>query len=80
MQIPIIQGQFNAKDAADIISKFIEIKIKYHEGKIKTDSSEEDIKYRETKIKTLQNYMKETRQFLLLKENNIVMEAIINIS
>ena len=57
MKIHLIKGQFSSKDALDIITKMINIKIKFQEEKIENSHNEEDIKMRETRIKILQNYL-----------------------
>jgi hypothetical protein len=62
MEIHLIQGEFNPKDALDLVTKMIHVKIKYHESKISENSSEEDIKYRETKIKKLQKELYDFRK------------------
>ncbi|MFP5041194.1 hypothetical protein [Parasediminibacterium sp. JCM 36343] len=64
MNIQLIQGQFNAKDAIDIIAQMIQVKVKYHESKISNTSNEEDIKFAEGKIKRLQNDLSEIRKFV----------------
>ena len=63
MNLQLIQGQFNSKEAIDIIAQMIHVKIKFHENKINSGSSEEDIKYRESKIKKLQKDLYEFRKF-----------------
>lgn len=75
MNIQLIQGQFSTKDALDIITQMMHVKIKYHEQKIHHSSNEEDIKMRETKIKRLQkdlfeakNYMEQGGNILLTGE------------
>jgi len=62
MNIQLIQGTFSTKDAIDLITRMIQIKIMYHENKISENSSEEDIKYRESKIKKLQKELYEFRK------------------
>ncbi|MDN3655350.1 hypothetical protein QWZ08_06930 [Ferruginibacter paludis] len=79
MTIQLIQGQFNANEAIDIITKMIHVKIKYHENKIAGNSNEEDIKNRETKIKHLQKELFEARKGILLKKENVGIDATINI-
>lgn len=78
MNIPLIQGQFSAKDATDLITQLIHVKIKFHEGKINHASSEEDIKMREQRIKQLQKDLYEARLFL--ESEPIGVEAIISLS
>lgn len=64
MNIQLIQGQFSGKDALDIITKMMHVKIKYHEEKIQHSSNEEDIKMRETKIKRLQKDLFEAKHYI----------------
>lgn len=79
MHIQLIQGEFSAKDALDLITQIIHIKIKYHENKISTTGSEEDIKYRESKIKKLQKELFELRNLIDSKASGVQLNAIINI-
>ena len=51
--IQLIHGQFNTKDALDLVTKMIDAKIKFHESRINSFCEEEDVKMRENKIKTL---------------------------
>lgn len=61
MNIQLIQGQFSAQDAIDIITQMINVKIKFHESKINNAHNEEDIKMRERRIKQLQQQLHESR-------------------
>lgn len=79
MMIQLIQGEFSANDALELISQMIQIKIKYHENKISSQSNEEDIKTREVKIKRLQKELFELRRNVK-SNNNVKVEAIINIA
>ncbi|MBS1741784.1 MAG: hypothetical protein JST81_02010 [Bacteroidetes bacterium] len=79
MKIQLIQGAFNSKDALDLITQLMNIKIKYHENKINSDSSEEDIKWRESKIKRLHNELFECREGIQSADKNVTIESIINI-
>ena len=80
MNIQLIQGQFNAKEAIEIITQMIHVKIKYHENKITSNCNEEDIKNRETKIKRLQKDLYEARNIALKKNEDLNIEAVIGIS
>jgi len=80
MNIQLIQGQFNANEAIEIITQMIHVKIKYHENKITGNSNEEDIKSRETKIKRLQKELFEAREIVLSKRKNISIDAVITIT
>ena len=64
MNISLIQGQFSTKDAIDIITQMIHVKIKFHESKIISTSSEEDVKMREKRIKQLQKDLFEVRKHI----------------
>ena len=50
MNIQLIQGEFSSNDAIDLMTQMVHIKIKYHENKINSHSSEDDIK---TKLKEI---------------------------
>jgi hypothetical protein len=64
MNIQLIQGNFSAKDALEIVTQMIHIKIKLHESKISHNGNEEDIKGREIKIKRLQKDLYDIRNFI----------------
>ena len=80
MNIQLIKGQFNAKDAIDVITQMIHVKVKYHESKISTTSNEDDIKMRETKIKRLQKDLFEIRKFIEQCDVKINIQSEINLS
>jgi hypothetical protein len=80
MNVQLIQGQFMPNEAIEVITKMIQIKIKYHENKISELTSEEDIKRREAKIKTLQNELVEVRNEIGSKKEKINIDALINIA
>ena len=61
MKINIIKGKFKPDEALSIITKMIDVKIKFQEEKIKTSDNEEDIKMRENRIKSLQKELYESR-------------------
>lgn len=69
MNIQLIQGHFSAEEVIEIVTKMMNIKIKFHEKKISNSSNEEDIKMRENKIKKLQNDLKAFREALSKKEH-----------
>lgn len=79
MNVQLIQGQFSAKDALDILTQMVHVKVKYHEHKINGTSSEEDIKRREAKIKSLQKDLFEARKNMLANGKQINIEAVIRI-
>lgn len=79
MNIQLIQGEFSAPDALELVTQMIQLKIKYHESKIVTDTSEEDIKYRESRIKRLQKELAELREAMVLNNKNVQLEGTIKI-
>lgn len=79
MNVQLIQGEFNTNDALELITQMVQIKIKYHENKINSQSSEEDIKTRETKIKRLQKELYELRESINSKNKRVKVEAQIHI-
>ena len=64
MELHLIDGQFSVTDAIAILTQLTEVKIKYHENKIKSSHNEEDIKMRERKIKNLQKELAESREHI----------------
>ena len=80
MNIQLIQGNFTAKDALEIITRMIHVKIKYHESKIGYNINEEDIKFREAKIKRLQKDLFEISDFINKNGGKINLESQIQLS
>lgn len=79
MEIQLINGQFNAIEAIGIITEMVQVKIKYHENKIKESHNEEDIKMRERKIKALQNQLSISRDYINKNSENIIINSTINL-
>lgn len=79
MNIQLIQGAFSSKDALDLITQMIHIKVKYHENKINNSSNEEDIKFREMKIKRLQKELFDCRKKIDANNSNVKLDATIQI-
>lgn len=79
MNIQLIQGEFNPKDALELLTQMIHIKIKYHENKIVNNSTEEDIKSRESKIKQLQKELYELRENINSKNKSYKIDGTIKI-
>lgn len=79
MELQLIKGHFTPQDAVDLITRIIDIKIKYHEGKITSKSSEEDIKMREKRIKQLQKELFEVRQYIGRKTGKISLDSTLTI-
>ncbi len=79
MKLQLMQGKFSSRDALELITNMVHIKIKYHENKIANNTSEEDIKSRESKIKQLQKQLFELRETIITNNGNLTIEGIINI-
>ena len=75
MNIHLINGSFDSKDGIELITQFIDVKIKFHENKISKAHTEEDIKMRERRIKQLQNDLHNARKYIEHKGNNIAIES-----
>lgn len=79
LSIQLIQGQFNTKDALDLVIKMIDAKIRFHESRITNLCEEEDVKMRENKIKLLQKDLFEARKLIESGEEiNIESEIILS--
>lgn len=79
MNVHLIQGEFSTDDTLDLITQLIQVKIKYHENKIATHTSEEDIKARESKIKSLQKELFELRRNIQSTPHNLKIEGVLKI-
>lgn len=79
MNIQLIEGEFSSKDALDLVTQMIQVKIKFHEAKISNSDSEEDIKARETKIKRLQNELHECRTQINGELSSVKLNSVIGL-
>ncbi len=75
MTIQLIKGQFNAKEAIELITQMVHVKIKFHETQITDNSSEEDIKMREHRIKQLQKDLYNARNYIEQQGGKIAIES-----
>ena len=64
MKAQLISGTFEKSDAIDLVTKMVNAKVKFHENKVKSTSTEEDVKKREAKIKNLQKELYEIRNYI----------------
>ncbi len=80
MNINILDGTFNKTDTLDLLTKFIDVKIKFQEQKIKSSHNEEDLKMRENRIKSLQKDLYNAREYLQKQNDSITLTSIINIT
>jgi hypothetical protein len=79
MTLQLIDGHFDAKDAIDLLTQMIHVKIKFHENKMINCNSEEDMKMREKKIKLLQKELFEARNYIEKQTGHIKMFSEINL-
>ncbi|MFN8354953.1 MAG: hypothetical protein U0Y10_10935 [Spirosomataceae bacterium] len=75
MQIQLIEGHFDTKEALEILTQLIHVKIRFHENKIQASSHEEDIKMREKRIKHLQKDLYELRKLIESHSGTIDLHA-----
>jgi hypothetical protein len=75
MKIQLIEGHFSAKDAIEIITQMIHVKIKFHENKIDNSNNEEDGKMREKKIHLLQKNLFEVRKMIESKGEGVSLNS-----
>ena len=80
MNIQLMQGQFSAQDAVDIITQLINVKIKFHEKKIEAHYGEEATKMREKRIKDLQQDLHAVRKYVLTNGKSISIESVLQLS
>jgi hypothetical protein len=79
MVLNLIKGSFTAKEAQELITELIHVKIKFHENKIKLADQEEDIKMREKRIKQLQKELYEVKNYIGRKKESISLFSEINL-
>ena len=77
--LSLLQGHFSTNDAIDIITQMVQVKIKFHEGKITNTSNEEDIKMQEKRIKELQNDLQALRESIAAKGGVVEVKATVSI-
>jgi hypothetical protein len=79
MVLNLIKGNFTTKEAQELITELIHVKIKFHENKIKLADQEEDIKMREKRIKQLQKELYEVKNYIDRKKESISLFGEINL-
>lgn len=80
MDIQLIKGSFSGKEALELITELIKVKIKFHENKIEKSASEEDIKVREKRIKQLQQNLFEVKNSIVNNNTKCIIESEIKIN
>lgn len=80
MDIQLIQGEFSTAETIDIVAQMVQVRIRFHERAIASNSSEEDIEYRESRIRSLQRELHDLKQQFSLPDQRLTMEARIRLS
>lgn len=75
----LLHGSFGKDEALDILTRMVDVKIKYHENKILRSDNAEDIKMREKRIKQLQKDLFEARKTIENKKDRIELTSEINL-
>lgn len=79
MEIKLVTGSFEQREALDLITRLIDVKIRFHEERIRKSDQEEDIKQRETKIIRLQQDLYTIRQELGRSDKLVSIDAELNV-
>lgn len=82
MNFNLINGIYSEEEARELITKLVQIKIKFQENRIREGDllQEEDIKRREKRIIELQNYLKKCLDLFENCKNGIDLTTTIEIS
>ena len=75
MKLQLVHGQFSSREAIDLLTQLVQVKIKFQESKINDSHQEEDIKMRENRIKQLQRQLQESRNYIEEQGENISIEC-----
>jgi hypothetical protein len=75
MEMKLIEGNFSKTDALELVTQLFQVKINFHEKKILSNSSLEDIKSRENKIKKLQQELSDFKSSLKNEESNFEIQS-----
>ncbi|MBS1635674.1 MAG: hypothetical protein JST26_07100 [Bacteroidetes bacterium] len=73
--LQLLKGSFTKEEAISLLTRLVDVKIKYHEDKIHQTSSEEDIKMRENRIKQLQKELYEARLHIEKQQGRIELNS-----
>jgi hypothetical protein len=75
MKLSLLKGSFSKKEIETLVTELVQVKIKFHEDKIRNSDEEETIKMRENRIIKLQNELKELRSFLNNSDSYVNVDA-----
>lgn len=79
MEFPLITGSFTPAEAIDLLSGLAEVKIRFHEAKISSATTEEDITMREARIKALQDHLAEAKAAILAESSLVTINCMMRL-
>lgn len=79
MTTQIIQGQYTTKEAIDLLTQLIKVKINFHETKMEAAQSKEEKKLWKSKIVELQKKLREINKQVKQYKKGIELESLIGI-
>lgn len=79
MKLKLIDGDFSQTETIDLLTQLFQVKIKYHEDKVKNSYNEDDIKMRELKIKFLQKNLADARTYIKSGHQKLYIDSEINL-
>lgn len=80
MELSLIKGQFTPEESLELLNHLVQVKIRFHENKIKADADEEDIRMRESQISGLQRQLDDIRKEIMSGERRVEMNAVVEFS
>lgn len=79
MTFNILKGIFTKKEAIELLTQMVHIKIKYQETKISHSNDEKEVRMREARIRSLQKHLYEARELIENNKEAICLNGQINI-
>jgi hypothetical protein len=79
-KLDLLRGHYTRREALDLLTQLIHVKIRFHESRITQDILEEDLKMREKRIRELQRDLYEAGKLLEKLDGHVSLEASILIS
>ena len=80
MQLNLLNGTFDQREALDIIAQLIQVQIKFQENKINHSLNEEDIKLLENRIKKLHRDWTEMWELIRRNGNSCKLESVLEVA
>lgn len=80
MTIDFLQGTYDSKEATELLAQLFLVKIRFHERRIHSGLSEEDIKMRERCIARMQGDFDQIRRFLGTSSGSVTLEGSLNLN